>query len=72
MSDKPYEHINFIEFTEEFYGIELNCVALFNDTVIDEESVLKYLNQGISELPNSVLILTKYQYDALCGKIKGE
>jgi len=63
------EHIMMIEFTRVIGGeYSMNLVALFNDTKINEEEVRDLIQTGRAEHSDDIVLMTKKQYDSLCGR----
>ena len=63
------EHIMMIEFTKIFDGnYSMDLVALFNDTKISEDEVRKRIKAGRAEYSDDIVLVTKKQYDSLCGR----
>lgn len=63
------EHIMMIEFTKVIGGeYSMDLVALFNDTKIDEEEVRDLIQTGRAEHSDDIIIVTKKQYNSLCGR----
>lgn len=63
------EHIMMIEFTRVIGGTySMECVALFNDTKISEDEVRKLIKSGRAEHSDDIVLMSKRQYDSLCGR----
>jgi hypothetical protein len=57
-----------IEFTQTFSdSVELSMVALFNETVVSENEVRSWLEQGLFDVDTkpTVVVITKEQYENL-------
>ena len=69
------KHLMIIEFTMRMpRGYELNKVALFNDTVVSEAEVRKWIAEGVFEVENkaTVVIMSRQQYLNLYDRIDDE
>lgn len=66
--NKIADHIQMIEFTQLLGPYELNKVVLFNDKKISEEEVKELIKSGTAEQSNNVVIISKQQYESLCGR----
>lgn len=63
------KHMMMIEFTQVIGGeYSMDLVALFNDTKIDEEKVRDLIQTGRAEHSDDIVLMTKRQYDSLCGR----
>ena len=62
------EHIMMIEFTQVLGPYELTKVALFNNLKISEEEVKRLIKLGRAEQSNDVVVISKQQYESLCGR----
>ena len=63
------KHIMMIEFTQIIGGeYSMDLVALFNDTKISEDEVRKTIKAGRAEHSDDIVLMTKKQYNSLCGR----
>lgn len=63
------DHIMMIEFTRVIGGdYSMDLVALFNDTKISEEEVRDLIQTGRAEHSDDIVLMTKKQYNSLCGR----
>lgn len=67
-ADKITDHIQMIEFTQLLGPYELAKVVLFNDLKIDEAAVKELIAKGKAECSESVVVISKQQYESLCGR----
>lgn len=75
MKHKVPDHLMVIEFTQRMpRGYDLNKVAMFNDTVISEAEVRKWIADGVFEVENkaTVVIMSRQQYLNLYDRIDDE
>ena len=59
------KHLKMIEFTQVIGGIDVPMVALYNESRIDEETVLNRIESGMAEHDDFIVVMFKGQYENL-------
>lgn len=57
------ENIFILEFVQKYGDFEVDCVAIFNQTVISEDEVRKVIKAGLGT--EDVIMMTRSQYDSI-------